>query len=94
MAELGTEVYVETGAGCGLGRDGLRGASVESLGCGRNPRLDETALGCAAKEPVRATHAREVSLMLRRSRVPALRFTLLLLLLFVALVAAGCGSNY
>ena len=32
--------------------------------------------------------------MLRRSRVPALRFTLLLLLLFVALVAAGCGSNY
>jgi hypothetical protein len=32
--------------------------------------------------------------MLHRSHVPALRFTLFLLLLFVALVAAGCGSNY
>jgi hypothetical protein len=32
--------------------------------------------------------------MLRRSHAPALRFTLLLLLLLVALVAAGCGGNY
>ena len=44
--------------------------------------------------PERAVRPREVSLMLGRSRVPALRFTLFLLLLFVALVAAGCGSNY
>jgi|GEM_PF-6402579 hypothetical protein len=34
--------------------------------------------------------------MLRRSHAPALRFTLpvLLLFVFVALVAAGCGGNY
>ena len=32
--------------------------------------------------------------MLRRSRLPAQRFTLLLLILFVAVVVAGCGSNY
>ena len=46
--------------------------------------------------PERAARTREVSSMLRRSHAPALRFTLpvLLLFVFVALFAAGCGGNY